>query len=443
MIKILRVITGIIVMALIMPAAPASAQIADPPIPLPPNCFYVAHPVLFEGGENFEYRYLICVPLSMDAWNGGLVLFAHGYETPIPGLPTDVAWDQLFTPQDQQFIPFLVTQQGFIFATTSYRKGGLAVVEGQEDILRLAQDAPQVVQEILGLPVPLPVAKNFLVGASEGGLVTTLLIERHPEVFAGGLAVCGPIGDFGKQIQYLGDFRVLFDAYFKNLLPPTPINIPQELFQGWLMGAYNDPIIGALMSNPKTLEFLKVAHAPYDLADPTGTIPKTVLGVLYYNVVGTMDAQAELGVQPYGNMKTKYYGSSNDRILNRSVFRTPTMGNVKKALATYIPSGKLKRPLVTMHTLGDPIVPFWQQTLYRVKVWEKHSQKYYTGIPIPRHGHCAFTAPEMLFGFGLMVYKVSAQLTTLNTASQILNSEQSLQEFSEMNRKYGDITQIK
>ena len=38
--------------------------------------------------------------------------------------------------------------------------------------------------------------------------------------------MCGPVGDFQKQIDYLGDFRVLFDYYFPNIMPPLvgPLN---------------------------------------------------------------------------------------------------------------------------------------------------------------------------------------------------------------------------
>ena len=42
------------------------------------------------------------------------------------------------------------------------------------------------------------------------------------------LALCGPVGDFAGQIDYLGDFRVLFDYFFPGVIPgdrwtcPTP-----------------------------------------------------------------------------------------------------------------------------------------------------------------------------------------------------------------------------
>jgi len=78
---------------------------------------------------------------------------------------------------------------------------GLAVRQGLADVV----DLVNIFNAIKG-----PVQKVYLVGASEGGLITTLGVERHPDVFSGGLAVCGPIGSFPLQVNYIGDFRVVF-----------------------------------------------------------------------------------------------------------------------------------------------------------------------------------------------------------------------------------------
>ena len=38
-------------------------------------------------------------------------------------------------------------------------------------------------------------------------------------LFSSALAACAPIGSFRQQVNYLGDFRVLFDYYFPGVLP--------------------------------------------------------------------------------------------------------------------------------------------------------------------------------------------------------------------------------
>ena len=35
------------------------------------------------------------------------------------------------------------------------------------------------------------------------------------------------------QMNYVGDMRVVFDAFFPGILPPTAIEIPESLMLGW------------------------------------------------------------------------------------------------------------------------------------------------------------------------------------------------------------------
>ena len=97
--------------------------------------------------------------------------------------------------------------QGYAFATTSYRKNGLAVKEGLADIVDLVEVfKTQLAKQSTG--------RVYVIGASEGGLIATLAAEKYSKTFCGGLALCGPIGDFRGQLNYWGDFRVLFDYFY-------------------------------------------------------------------------------------------------------------------------------------------------------------------------------------------------------------------------------------
>ena len=147
--------------------------------------------------------YYICVPAD---WNGDLVVFAHGYVSPIEEL---VIVDYVIPP-DNTPVSAIITGLGYAFATTSYSYNGLVIPQAVEDIKALVDKFP----EIIGSDAPLHV---YLVGASEGGLVTALALEKYP-MLSGGLAACGPVGDFRKQIDYFGDFLVLFNYFFPNVL---------------------------------------------------------------------------------------------------------------------------------------------------------------------------------------------------------------------------------
>jgi pimeloyl-ACP methyl ester carboxylesterase len=350
---------------------------------------------------------LICVPAT--GWNGDLVVFAHGYVAAHE--PLDFV--QLTLP-DGTSIPLLLQTLGFAFATTSYRNNGLVVLEGVEDLRELIAAFPAVAGR-----EPI---RTFVAGASEGGLISTLLAERSPGTVDGVLAACGPIGDFTAQIQHIGDFRVLFEAYFPGVLPGSPIQIPQQVMDHW-SDIYVPAIITALVSNPgATLELLRVAGVPFDPNDPVDTIVASTLTLLWYSVFGTNDARAKLGGNPYDNMSREYRGSSNDVDLNARVQRFAADSTARAALAFYRTSGSPAVPLVVLHTVGDPLVPIWHPIVYVAKSKLTGSTRVST-LPVPRWGHCNFTAGEAVLGLAVLLGQaggVEASSDVRSAVSQML-----------------------
>ena len=362
---------------------------------------------LFYGDHSNGAKYCITMPPPppYGEWNGDLVIFAHGYVS--VDEPVDIPWSQMtFSDGNGGVItlPFLVNSMGYAFATTSYSVNGLAVQEGIADVL----DLINVFETLVGTPTHI-----YLVGASEGGLVTTLAIERHPEAFTGGLATCGPIGSFRGQVDYWGDFRVVFDYFMDrhslNVLPGNAMSIPASLMNKW-DSVYVPRIGNVLAVDPSnTQQLLSVTKAPVT-ADPL-TIGETTLGILWYNVFATDDAIKKLGGKPYDNRDREYTGSLDDSLLNAGVKRYKAQQSaLDEIAANYETSGFLKKPLVTMHTTGDPIVPYWHQTLYAAKVLANNPGSPYLAIEINRYGHCNFTLPEIVNGFGSLVYMSTGQL---------------------------------
>ena len=70
-------------------------------------------------------------------------------------------------------------------------------------------------------------------GASEGGIITALSLEQHPEVYSAGVAACGPIGDFPFQINYFGDARATFEVFFPGLIPGTAFTPDPGVVADW------------------------------------------------------------------------------------------------------------------------------------------------------------------------------------------------------------------
>jgi pimeloyl-ACP methyl ester carboxylesterase len=365
-----------------------------------------------------EAVYRICMP-APEAWNGDLVVYAHGYVA--PDQPVAIPEDQLELP-DGTSIPGIVNQLGYAFATTSYATNGLAVKQGLADILELVDIF--TAQE--GQP-----GKVYLVGASEGSLITALGIEAYPQVFNGGVAACGPLGDFRQQINYWGDFRVVFDYLFPEYyLPNSPIDIDQSIWPDWET-VYEPAISASLYARPQaTSQLLQVTKAPVDPIDPA-TIADTVTGLLWYNLFATNDGVYKLGGNPFDNHRRWYWGSNNDLRLNRKVERFEAdPAALAEVQAHYQTSGAIPTQLVSIHTTGDPIIPYWHVWLYRQKVYQSGSWSHYSNLPIFRYGHCNFKPAEVLAAFGLLVLKTSG--LSLQNVDKVLSEPAALQEYQRL-----------
>jgi hypothetical protein len=349
-----------------------------------------------DGKQASGAIYRICMPEPPSCRNGGLVIYAHGYVDAYQ--PLAIPEDQLTLP-DGTSVPGLINGLGFAFATTSYSRNGLAVVEGVRDV----RDLVDVYARDIGSP-----GRIYLAGPSEGGVITAKAIETYPAVFTGGLAACGPLGSFRAQINYIGDFRVVFDYFFPGVIPGKATRVPQFVIDNW-DAVYLPRIRAAVRANPAAAaELIRVARVPIGL-NPFN-IEDAILSVAWYAVFATNDATQQLGGQPFDNIGKWYAGSGNDLRLNLLVERAAAS---PQALATmqklYETTGLLSKPLVTLHTTGDQIIPFWHDLFYAAKIASTGSGGNHVSLPVLRYGHCNFNAAEVLFGFALLVLQTSGQ----------------------------------
>jgi len=398
----------LLLVAALPAAAPAAAQIPWPPS----GC---QQGVLGTGAV-----WLICMPERLGrVWNGDLVVYAHGYVSPIPDRPPELPAEHYFLP-DGASIPDMINSFGYAFATTSYRTNGLAIKFGVSDLVQLVNT--------FSSRHPSPSPHTYVVGASEGAVVTVKAIEEHPDIFSGGVAVCGPVGDFQKQVNYLGDFRVVFDRFFPGILTGSAIEIPDSLIANW--GLLQGVILNAMSNDPTAAaQLLNVMQAAVDGADPTSP-GKTVLGALWYNIFATNDATAKLHGNPFDNWTRAYAGSGDDAALNAAVARYKATRAAPSQIGNHLQtSGNLSRPLALVHNTLDPVVPFWHETLYAQKVGPS---PYYMLLPVVRYGHCNFTSSEIMAAFQWAV--VSAGGTPFAAPEDALPSPEAVQRFLELTR---------
>ncbi len=340
-----------------------------------------------------DQQIMVCVPPN---WNGQLVLYAHGYVPEQAPLALPVSE---LTLADGTFMPNLVLSQGFAFATTSYHKNGYAVEQARSDLNNLLQYVKKSVP-------PGSVHKVYLTGASEGGEIVALMIEHYPDKYDGALAACGPIGGGAYQVKFLTDFRVVFDYFFPGVFDFGAAQVPPDAFLSW--PAYTQSVALAIAGNPgATTQLYSVTGAALDPANPTASAVSSALAILYYSVWGTNDLISTAGGMPYDNRSTYFSGSFDDAALNAGVERISSDGRARAYLDRfYQTTGDLERPMVTLHTLYDPIVPFQHELIYQNLVSAAGRGNFLTVIPVNRYGHCNFTGAEVLQALGILIAQV-------------------------------------
>lgn len=386
------VVKMILLVCLLALGWPTVAHAEDPP---PPSC-----PTIIPEGcvcdilssEFGDQIVLTCMPEPPASFNGILVLYAHGYVDPqeLLALPLEEIGD---------FFPVIDTmrENGFAFATSSYSKNGYAIEQAGNDLNALVNHFKTLVH-------PSSVRKVFITGASEGGIIATMLVEKYPLIYAGGLALCGPVGGMPFQIQHLGDFRVVFDYFFDDIMQSEGIEgiydeDPVDL------GTWEDikeAIRTAFTDHPETArQLFKVTGVAADPEKPA----ESAIDVLKFSVLGINDMVATSGRgHPYGNRLKWYRGSENDFALNIGVERVDSDFSGRKYIRDfYNTTGKLERPLVTLHTTGDDAVPFKHELIYSLKVALQGRSHKLVSIPVFRDGHCEFEVEKVLGAFVLLL----------------------------------------
>jgi len=121
------------------------------------------------AGEIAGARYAIARP---EQWNGQILLFAHGLRPDGGPLDADL---ELGNPTYARLLT-----DGWIVATTSYRRNGILVRDAIDDLDALRD----LIERDFG-----PLTLVLLMGDSMGGAIVTLMAERSPGRFHGAVAV--------------------------------------------------------------------------------------------------------------------------------------------------------------------------------------------------------------------------------------------------------------
>lgn len=321
-----------------------------------------------ELGEINGARFRIDIP---ENWNGGLVLYCHGYN------PKPVTYEQ------PKLAPILAvfTGQGYAVAQSGYAAGGWAIQEAVVD----TENLRRYFIEKYG-----PVKETYITGHSMGGFLTMMLMESSPTVYDAGLPLCGPLAAPNYFMARGFDNRVVFDYYFPGLLPdPSKVDASFQNDK-----ETQSKILEALDAAPDKAAVLRHLNGANIKNN------KDLAGVIGFITYMLRELQQRTGGNPFDNRNTIYTGTSDDNALNTGVKRYAAE---PKAIAYlreyYTPTGRIARPMLAVHTSYDPLVPAWIPTVYQSLVEQSGAAPLFVQQYVPHDGHCTILPNEVARAF--------------------------------------------
>jgi hypothetical protein len=349
--------------------------------------------------------YRIEVPL---AWNGELVVHAHGYR----GTGTTVYVDN---PSLRAYY----VSQGFAWAASSYQTNGYDVGQGVRDshalIAQFARDTGRRARAV------------YMTGVSMGGHITGVAIEKFRGSFTGAMPVCGVLGD-AELFDYFLDANVTAAA-LAGVRLQFPLDPPADFpttFRTTVAGA--KAALGLNVGAPPALTAkgrqwsdaverrsggdrpgFDGAFAYWNTA--TGLAPNTDLPFLFGVYPGFTGGRQGIEDGNVTSNRTTWYELDDrwlptwDEIrLNVTALRVGRTAEPSPDL-TGVPKvyGDPRVPVLSLHTIGDLFVPFSMEQVYAERAAARGQSRLFVSRAIRANGHCEFTAPELVQGFDDLV----------------------------------------
>jgi pimeloyl-ACP methyl ester carboxylesterase len=317
--------------------------------------------------------YEIVIPTN---WNKKLVMYAHGYAAATPTSPKVAPF-----PLAPVFL-----ERGFAVARSAYKQNGWALPEGVDDTEALRA----YFVKTYGKP-----DTTFMTGHSMGGGITLATIEKFPQLYTGGLALCPLSSRPYIQTKLAFDGLVTFNAMFPDILPKMVDIVSGKapaLFTGGMkeMSQKAKEIEQKIAQQPEKLA-LFAKHYELKVED----VPN---GVLFMDGV-LRDIVKQSGGNPFDNTNTLYAGFPDDWEINKNVERLAANATSDR-LTIYDRTGIIDKPVLMMHTSYDQLIsPTYGVVNYDNMVHQMHKEQNLKVFYTNGQGHCRFTPQETATAF--------------------------------------------
>jgi len=360
------------------------------------------------SGEINGAPYRIRVP---EVWNGTLLIFAHGYRDKadhpgeIDNRNADVA------PNAALEAPLLA--QGFALAGTAYKDNGWAIGDAIQDVKNLAVFFRENVA---------PPQRTIIVAASLGTFVGYKSMEQFGGIYDGALCLCSA----GAGATRLWDSGVplylAYDVVFG--IPPswgTVGEVRNDIDFDTEVLAKLAPELGNIANFPK-FEFIRlVAKNPgrgITPPPPPAFFPGWALTDFFFITEARAELQRRAGGPVVQNLDQNYTLTAAEKTYlagiglpapvvdawlaqmnaRRNIEAKPSARNYVRNNTDF--NGKIHHPILTVHTIIDPLLVVANESAYAELNAEAGKQDllfqtYTTGV-----GHCNLTGPQILTAIG-------------------------------------------
>lgn len=308
----------------------------------------------YNGQDETGAYYTMAVP---NTWNRALVVHAHGGPDP--------SYDASSPTEDLERW-WVMVEQGYAWAGSSYRRGGYGVRMAAED----TEDVRQRFVDRFGSP-----DRTYLHGQSFGGNVAAKVAETHgreSEIYDGVLLTNGLIGGGSRGYDHRVDLRVVYQYFCRNLPRPTEARYP--LWQGLPAdSAFTPEEVGARVEECTGLSSPPSARTPRQRQNlgqivavtrlPEESLETNMLYAtfLFQDIVARLD-----GRNPFSNDRVRYTGSDDDVALNVGLERFSADPTARRDLSYDSDlTGRVTVPVLTLHAIHDPAVFVEHEAAYR------------------------------------------------------------------------------
>ncbi len=356
------------------------------------------------SGEINGAPYRVVVP---ENWNGTLLLYAHGYRDradhpgEVDNRNADVAPSAALEP--------VLLAQGYALAGSAYRNNGWAVEEGIQDMRNLAL--------FFRFHVAQP-DRTIMWAVSMGTVIGFKSAENFGDIYDGFLCACAVGAGTARSFDTSADLMLAYDTVF-GILPAwgTVGDVRDDLdFETEVA-----PKIFAEVNNPANFpgyEFIRLVVGTPGRGITPPPPPAFYPGWVFTDVFFATEARAELERRAGGpivqNLNRNYSLTPQETgylmalgvppaVINNWLAAMNGRRNISaphfsrfyvEQYASY--TGNILKPVLTMHTIIDPLVTVSQERAYADTVIATNHDIRLFQTYTDGNGHCNFTGPQLL-----------------------------------------------